>query len=145
MRSVSAAKHHALVQIPAPAVPHPANDSQESRCRGRVAPSLLPLPAVAVPSKPLLGSEPLGAGPKAPPSLSPHISALSRLIYWLSYAIGRSFRAFGFCMTFLPLLAMLLWNLYSMFVLEPEKLLAVAAPKPEDHSKDSGAKLRYWG
>ncbi|XP_052653342.1 transmembrane protein 79 [Harpia harpyja] len=71
--------------------------------------------------------------------------AISRLIYWLSYAIGRSFRAFGFCMTFLPLLAMLLWNLYSMFVLEPEKLLAVAAPKPEDRSKDSGAKLRYWG
>ncbi|XP_010283895.1 PREDICTED: transmembrane protein 79 [Phaethon lepturus] len=71
--------------------------------------------------------------------------AISRLIYWLSYAIGRSFRAFGFSMTFLPLLAMLLWNLYSMFVLEPENLLAVAAPKPEDRSKDSGAKLRYWG
>ncbi|NXT47081.1 TMM79 protein, partial [Pluvianellus socialis] len=50
--------------------------------------------------------------------------AISRLIYWLSYAIGRSFRAFGFSMTFLPLLAMLLWNLYSMFVLEPENLLA---------------------
>ncbi|XP_009462523.1 PREDICTED: transmembrane protein 79 [Nipponia nippon] len=71
--------------------------------------------------------------------------AISRLIYWLSYAIGRSFRAFGFSMTFLPLLAMLLWNLYSMFILEPENLLAVAAPKPEDGSKDGGAKLRYWG
>ncbi|XP_054662201.1 transmembrane protein 79 [Grus americana] len=71
--------------------------------------------------------------------------AISRLIYWLSYAIGRSFRAFGFSMTFLPLLAMLLWNLYSMFVLEPENLLAVAAPKPEDRSKDTGTKLRYWG
>ncbi|XP_032844051.2 transmembrane protein 79 [Tyto alba] len=71
--------------------------------------------------------------------------AISRLIYWLSYAIGRSFRAFGFSMTFLPLLAMLLWNLYSMLVLEPENLLAIAAPKPEDRSKDSGAKLRYWG
>lgn len=87
----------------------------------------------------------LGARPKASPSLSPHLSALSRLIYWLSYAIGRSFRAFGFSMTFLPLLAMLLWNLYSMFILEPENLLAVAAPKPEDRSKDGGAKLRYWG
>ncbi|NWW89531.1 TMM79 protein, partial [Rhynochetos jubatus] len=50
--------------------------------------------------------------------------AISRLIYWLSYAVGRSFRAFGFSMTFLPLLAMLLWNLYSMFGLEPENLLA---------------------
>ncbi|XP_074020718.1 transmembrane protein 79 [Numenius arquata] len=71
--------------------------------------------------------------------------AISRLIYWLSYAIGRSFRTFGFSMTFLPLLAMLLWNLYSMFVLEPENLLAVAAPKPEEGSKARGAKLRYWG
>ncbi|KAM6294267.1 transmembrane protein 79 [Aegotheles albertisi] len=70
--------------------------------------------------------------------------AISRLIYWLSYAIGRSFRAFGFSMTFLPLLAMLVWNLYSMFILEPENLLAVATPKPED-SKERGAKLRYWG
>ncbi|NXU78878.1 TMM79 protein, partial [Oreotrochilus melanogaster] len=50
--------------------------------------------------------------------------AISRLIFWLSYAIGRSFRVFGFSMTFLPLLAMLLWNLYSMFVLEPENLFA---------------------
>ncbi|NXW75244.1 TMM79 protein, partial [Hirundo rustica] len=50
--------------------------------------------------------------------------AISRLIFWMSYAIGRSFRAFGFSMTFLPLLAMLLWNLYGMFVLEPENLLS---------------------
>ncbi|KAM6039316.1 transmembrane protein 79 [Chlamydotis macqueenii] len=71
--------------------------------------------------------------------------AISRLIYWLSYAVGRSFRAFGFSMTFLPLLAMLLWNLYSMLVLEPQNVLAVAAPQPEDGSRDRGAKLRYWG
>lgn len=71
--------------------------------------------------------------------------AISRLIFWVSYAIGRSFRAFGFSMTFLPLLAMLLWNLYGMFVLEPENLLAVAAPTPEGHSKESRAKLRHWG
>ncbi|XP_068030972.1 transmembrane protein 79 [Anomalospiza imberbis] len=71
--------------------------------------------------------------------------AISRLIFWMSYAIGRSFRAFGFSMTFLPLLAMLLWNLYGMFVLEPENLLSVAAPTPEGHSKESRAKLRHWG
>ncbi|XP_051497197.1 transmembrane protein 79 [Apus apus] len=71
--------------------------------------------------------------------------AISRLIFWLSYAMGRSFRAFGFSMTFLPLLAMLLWNLYSMFVLEPENLLAVATPKPQEGPQERGAKLRYWG
>ncbi|XP_021232212.1 transmembrane protein 79 [Numida meleagris] len=71
--------------------------------------------------------------------------AISRLTYWLSYAFGRSFRAFGFAMTFLPLVAMLLWNLYNMFVLEPENLLAVATAKPEDGSQQSRARLRYWG
>ncbi|NWI55552.1 TMM79 protein, partial [Calyptomena viridis] len=50
--------------------------------------------------------------------------AISRLIFWLSYAIGRSFRAFGFSLTFLPLLAMLLWNLYGMFILEPHNVLS---------------------
>ncbi|NXA56894.1 TMM79 protein, partial [Nothocercus julius] len=50
--------------------------------------------------------------------------AISRLIYWLLYAMGRSFRAFGFGLTFLPLLAMLLYNLYGMLVLEPHGLLA---------------------
>lgn len=71
--------------------------------------------------------------------------AISRLIFWVSYAIGRSFRAFGFSMTFLPLLAMLIWNLYGLFILEPESLLSVAAPTPEGHSKESRAKLRHWG
>ncbi|XP_072214616.1 transmembrane protein 79 [Excalfactoria chinensis] len=71
--------------------------------------------------------------------------AISRLTYWLSYAFGRSFRAFGFAMTFLPLLAMLLWNLYSMFVLEPDNLLALATEKPEESSRHSRARLRYWG
>ncbi|KAM9368383.1 transmembrane protein 79 [Phaethornis superciliosus] len=71
--------------------------------------------------------------------------AISRLIFWLSYAIGRSFRVFGFSMTFLPLLAMLLWNLYGMFVLEPENLFALGTPKPEENSKEKGSKLRYWG
>ncbi|NXX99823.1 TMM79 protein, partial [Centropus bengalensis] len=63
------------------------------------------------------------ASPPRSPRSAP-TSVLSRLIYWVSYAIGRSFRAFGFSLTFLPLLAMLLWNLYSMLVLEPHNLLA---------------------
>lgn len=71
--------------------------------------------------------------------------AISRLTYWLSYAFGRSFRAFGFAMTFLPLVAMLLWNLYNMFVLEPENLLAMATAKPEESARHSRARLRYWG
>lgn len=84
-------------------------------------------------------------GPSPPSGAEPHLASPLRLTYWLSYAFGRSFRAFGFAMTFLPLVAMLLWNLYSMFVLEPENLLAMATAKPEESSQQSRARLRYWG
>ncbi|XP_006038580.1 transmembrane protein 79 [Alligator sinensis] len=74
--------------------------------------------------------------------------AISRLLYWVSYAMGRSFRGFGFGLTFLPLLTMLLWNLYSMFVLEPQDLFATADGPEGPLEKKPGAtvpKARYWG
>uniref|UniRef100_A0A8C8RK30 Transmembrane protein 79 n=1 Tax=Pelusios castaneus TaxID=367368 RepID=A0A8C8RK30_9SAUR len=75
--------------------------------------------------------------------------AISRLLYWLAYAMGRSFRGFGFGLTFLPLLTMLLWNLYSMFILEPENVFATADGKQDTAVKESRAavppKPRYWG
>ncbi|XP_075047892.1 transmembrane protein 79 [Mixophyes fleayi] len=49
--------------------------------------------------------------------------SLSQLIYWLSSAVGRSFRGFGYGLTFLPLVAMMICNLYFMFVVEPEKMV----------------------
>ncbi|KAM4602305.1 transmembrane protein 79 [Discoglossus pictus] len=51
--------------------------------------------------------------------------ALSQLVYWLSFAIGRSFRGFGYGLTFLPLLAMLACNLYYVFIVEPEKMVYI--------------------
>ncbi|TFK06687.1 Transmembrane protein 79 [Platysternon megacephalum] len=76
--------------------------------------------------------------------------AISRLLYWLAYAMGRSFRGFGFGLTFLPLLTMLLWNLYSMFILEPEDMFATAANGKQDtpsekQSRAAAPKPRYWG
>ncbi|XP_069807491.1 transmembrane protein 79 [Dendropsophus ebraccatus] len=49
--------------------------------------------------------------------------SLSQLTYWLSFAVGRSFRGFGYGLTFLPLLGMMICNLYFMFVVEPEKMV----------------------
>uniref|UniRef100_A0A8D0G8G3 Transmembrane protein 79 n=1 Tax=Sphenodon punctatus TaxID=8508 RepID=A0A8D0G8G3_SPHPU len=73
--------------------------------------------------------------------------AISRLLYWLAYAMGRSFRGFGFGLTFLPLLTMLLWNLYSMFILEPENMFATAngAAEGPSEKESRAAKPRYWG
>nr|XP_056709608.1 transmembrane protein 79 [Euleptes europaea] len=75
--------------------------------------------------------------------------AISRLLYWLAYAMGRSFRGFGFGLTFLPLVAMLLFNLYSMFLLDPENMFAIgdnsAETSLEKETRLAGSKPRYWG
>ncbi|XP_006895820.1 PREDICTED: transmembrane protein 79 [Elephantulus edwardii] len=74
--------------------------------------------------------------------------AISRLIYWLTFAVGRSFRGFGYGLTFLPLLAMLVWNLYYMFVVEPERILTAAESRLDypDHARAaSDYRPRPWG
>ncbi|XP_063001755.1 transmembrane protein 79 [Elgaria multicarinata webbii] len=74
--------------------------------------------------------------------------AISRLLYWLAYAMGRSFRGFGFGLTFLPLVAMLLFNLYSMFLMDSESLFVTAgngAPPREKEQRLAASKPRYWG
>ncbi|XP_025770952.1 transmembrane protein 79 [Puma concolor] len=70
------------------------------------------------------------------------------LIYWLTFAVGRSFRGFGYGLTFLPLLSMLVWNLYYMFVVEPERMLTAAESRLDypDHARSaSDHRLRPWG
>lgn len=48
---------------------------------------------------------------------------LAQLIYWLSFAVSRSFRGFGYGLTFFPLIAMMFSNFYFMFLVEPEKMI----------------------
>ncbi|XP_059530846.1 transmembrane protein 79 isoform X1 [Myotis daubentonii] len=72
--------------------------------------------------------------------------AVSRLIYWLTFAIGRSFRGFGYGLTFLPLLSMLVWNLYYMFVVEPERIFTATESRLDypDYAR-SDYRPRPWG
>lgn len=74
--------------------------------------------------------------------------AISRLIYWLTFAVGRSFRGFGYGLTFLPLLSMLVWNLYYMFMVEPERMLTAAESRLDypDHAHSAlDLRPRPWG
>ncbi|KAM5129518.1 transmembrane protein 79 [Mantella aurantiaca] len=48
---------------------------------------------------------------------------LAQLIYWLSFALSRSFRGFGYGLTFFPLISMMISNFYFMFLVEPEKMV----------------------
>ncbi|XP_036129218.1 transmembrane protein 79 [Molossus molossus] len=72
--------------------------------------------------------------------------AVSRLIYWLTFAVGRSFRGFGYGLTFLPLLSMLVWNLYYMFVVEPERMFTATESRLDypDYAR-SDYRSRPWG
>ncbi|KAF7238357.1 Transmembrane protein 79 [Varanus komodoensis] len=79
---------------------------------------------------------------------SPAFSLPCRLLYWLAYAMGRSFRGFGFGLTFLPIVTMLLFNLYSMFLLDAESMFATAGSGEAPAEKEQRAapfKPRYWG
>ncbi|XP_002760144.2 transmembrane protein 79 [Callithrix jacchus] len=74
--------------------------------------------------------------------------AISRLIYWLTFAVGRSFRGFGYGLTFLPLLSMLVWNLYYMFLVEPERMLTATESRldyPDHAHSASDYRPRPWG
>ncbi|XP_016077119.1 PREDICTED: transmembrane protein 79 [Miniopterus natalensis] len=72
--------------------------------------------------------------------------AVSRLIYWLTFAVGRSFRGFGYGLTFLPLLSMLVWNLYYMFLVEPERMFTATESRLDypDYAR-SDYRPRPWG
>ncbi|XP_078526883.1 transmembrane protein 79 [Lissotriton helveticus] len=74
--------------------------------------------------------------------------ALARLTYWLAFAMGRSFRGFGYGLTFLPMVAMLLANLYYMFILDPQNMFAMensGSPEAETPAPAPASKLRMWG
>ncbi|XP_069074100.1 transmembrane protein 79 [Pleurodeles waltl] len=72
--------------------------------------------------------------------------ALARLTYWLAFAMGRSFRGFGYGLTFLPMVAMLLANLYYMFILDPQNMFAMGnSGSPEAETPAPSSKLRMWG
>ncbi|XP_043935747.1 transmembrane protein 79 [Protopterus annectens] len=72
--------------------------------------------------------------------------ALSRLIYWVSFAFSQAFRSFGFGLTFLPLVSMMLCNFYYMFILEPEKVFAMDGMETSEAETPAPApKQRFWG
>lgn len=72
--------------------------------------------------------------------------ALARLTYWLAFAMGRSFRGFGYGLTFLPMVAMLLANLYYMIILDPQNMFATEnSGSPEAETPAPSSKLRMWG
>ncbi|XP_069040761.1 transmembrane protein 79 isoform X2 [Lepisosteus oculatus] len=72
--------------------------------------------------------------------------AIARLVYWLAFALGSSFRGLGFGLTFFPVLVMLVANLYFTFVQEGGSIFALEEPEEPGATPPPGQpRLRFWG
>ncbi|MBN3317644.1 TMM79 protein, partial [Atractosteus spatula] len=72
--------------------------------------------------------------------------AIARLVYWLAFALGSSFRGLGFGLTFFPVLVMLVANLYFTFVQEGGSIFALEDPEePGATPPPAQPRLRFWG
>lgn len=72
------------------------------------------------------------------------IFAIGRLVYWIAAAWGSSLRAFGFGFSFLPMLAMLVANLYFIFIAESAGSI-FAQDQLEPPNPPQEYRQRFWG
>ncbi|XP_019967080.1 transmembrane protein 79 isoform X2 [Paralichthys olivaceus] len=72
------------------------------------------------------------------------VFAFGRLIYWVAAAFGSSVRGFGFGLSFLPSLAMMVANIYFIFTVEAAGSIFSLLPPPETLTPPSG-RQRFWG
>lgn len=72
------------------------------------------------------------------------VFAFGRLVYWVAAAFGSSIRAFGFGLSFLPSLAMMVANIYFIFTVEASGSIFSLPPPPEQVMAPVG-RQRFWG
>lgn len=72
------------------------------------------------------------------------VFALGRLVYWVAAAFGSSVRGFGFGLSFLPSVAMMVANIYFIFTVEASGSIFSLPPPPEEVLPPPG-RQRFWG
>ncbi|XP_062394434.1 transmembrane protein 79 [Sardina pilchardus] len=72
------------------------------------------------------------------------VFAIGRLCYWVAATMGSSLRGFGFALSFLPMMTMLVANMYFIFVLDAEGNL-FAQEARSSHDSPSTYRQRFWG
>ncbi|XP_076136493.1 transmembrane protein 79 [Alosa pseudoharengus] len=70
--------------------------------------------------------------------------AIGRLCYWVAATLGSSLRGFGFALSFLPMVTMMVANMYFIFVLDAEGNL-FAQEARSSHDSPSTYRQRFWG
>ncbi|XP_015246759.1 PREDICTED: transmembrane protein 79-like [Cyprinodon variegatus] len=74
------------------------------------------------------------------------IFAFGRLAYWLAAAFGSSVRAFGFGLSFLPSVAMMVANFYFIFTVEASGSIFSVSPDSEEVVvAPPKGRQRFWG
>ncbi|XP_026173055.1 transmembrane protein 79 [Mastacembelus armatus] len=73
------------------------------------------------------------------------IFAFGRLVYWVAAAFGSSIRGFGFGLSFLPSLTMMVANIYFIFTLEAAGSIFSLPSPPEEELTLPAGKQRFWG
>ncbi|XP_044215386.1 transmembrane protein 79 [Thunnus albacares] len=73
------------------------------------------------------------------------IFAFGRLFYWVAAAFGSSVRGFGFGLSFLPGLAMMVTNMYFIFSVEASGSIFSLPPPPEEVLTPPAGRQRFWG
>ncbi|KAM9353416.1 transmembrane protein 79-like [Symphorus nematophorus] len=73
------------------------------------------------------------------------VFALGRLVYWVAAAFGSSIRGFGFGLSFLPSLAMMVANVYFIFTVEASGSIFSLPPPPDKVLAPPPGRQRFWG
>ncbi|CAJ1061324.1 transmembrane protein 79 [Xyrichtys novacula] len=72
------------------------------------------------------------------------VFALGRLVYWVAVAFGSSIRGFGFGLSFLPSVAMMVANIYFIFTVEASGSI-FSLPAPPEETLTPPGRQRFWG
>ncbi|KAM7421691.1 hypothetical protein PAMA_015710 [Pampus argenteus] len=73
------------------------------------------------------------------------VFAFGRLVYWVAAAFGSSIRGFGFGLSFLPSLAMMVANIYFIFSVEASGSIFSLPPSPEEVLTPPAGRHSFWG
>ncbi|XP_074510422.1 transmembrane protein 79-like [Sebastes fasciatus] len=73
------------------------------------------------------------------------VFALGRLVYWVAAAFDSSIRGFGFGLSFLPSLAMMVANFYFIFTVDAAGSVFSLPSPPEEMLTPPAGKQRFWG
>ncbi|KAG7474248.1 hypothetical protein JOB18_004923 [Solea senegalensis] len=73
------------------------------------------------------------------------VFALGRLVYWVAAAFGSSIRGFGFGLSFLPSLVMMVVNLYFIFTVDASSSIFHVSHPEETLSSPNNRQQRFWG